>query len=123
MKMWIVVFLVVMLSSLTSGFQSFRGSHCFQRGYVPPKCWLPPIRYHNQEDHNPHFHYCEGFKSLVTCTLNIEVIYSSKMLVTTYKTKWCHNPEDHNPDFHCCGYLKSHVTTFGHQLNVTLCKP
>jgi hypothetical protein len=38
----------------------------------------------------------------------MEVIGSSKTLVTTYTT-WCHNPKHHNPNFHFCENLKSQI--------------
>jgi hypothetical protein len=45
-------------------------------------------------------------------TLNMEAIYFSEMLVTTYKTTLRHNI-DHNPRFHCRENLKPRrVTSF-----------
>jgi hypothetical protein len=34
--------------------------------------------------------------TVVFSTLKMEVICSSKTMVTIYKTTWHHNPEDHN---------------------------
>jgi hypothetical protein len=35
-------------------------------------------------------------KEPTTSIFWVEVIGSSKMLVTTYANSWCYNPEDHN---------------------------
>jgi hypothetical protein len=42
-------------------------------------------------------------------TVNMEAIFSSKMMVTTYKTTWCHNPGDNHQHFHCHKNLKFHI--------------
>jgi hypothetical protein len=40
----------------------------------------------------------EYITSIFRLKVKMEAIYSSKSLITTYKTAQCHNPEDENPN-------------------------